>query len=64
MHTVQKSLNNILDTMSGADGGVSFIKLKFLLEDWERQAAQGDKPAQELCNVLHRFSNLVDVAKR
>lgn len=52
----EKDFNNILDCMTGADGGVSFMKLKILLEDLDSQAASGSSAAIQLIDVMARSS--------
>lgn len=61
---VKDSMDNILDCFGGADGGISFIKLKIMLTDIEKKHLEGDQCAGEILIVLHRFSNLIDVAKK
>lgn len=36
--TVKQMLNDITDTFTGADGGISYLKLRILLEDLERRS--------------------------
>lgn len=60
----EKDFNNILDCMTGADGGVSFMKLKILLEDLDSQAASGNSAAIQLMDIMAQFSKLIDVASK
>lgn len=53
----------ILDTFSGADGGISFVKLRVLLEEIERKSISGDVYAEEILKVVKRFRRLIDVAQ-
>lgn len=55
---------NILDTFSGADGGISFVQMRRLIEDMDKKAAKGDKPAQEVILIMKRFSRMIDTAKK
>lgn len=54
----------IIDMASGADGGVSFVMLRTLYEEMQRQAAEGSASAQEVVNIVHRFARLIDVAQK
>lgn len=56
------ALFNILDTMTGADGGVRFIYLRNLVEEMDRRAEGGDNDAKSIIDVVMRFSRLIDVA--
>jgi hypothetical protein len=60
----QSQLENILDCFTGADGGVSFMNLKILLEDMERQEAEGDEMASEVLKQFSNFSRLIDCAQK
>jgi hypothetical protein len=55
---------NILDTLTGADGGVTFIRLKGLIEEMDRQAAAGDSAALEVIKIVHLFNKLIDIAQK
>lgn len=55
-------MRNILDTFTGADGGVRFVKLKCFVEALEQQASNGDAASKELLQIVNRFSKLIDVA--
>lgn len=58
----QQSFNNILDTMTGADGAVRFIRFKVLIEDLDDKAKEGDEAAEQLIVLMKRFSKLIDIA--
>ena len=58
------ALDNILDTMSGGDGGVRFVYFKAFIEEFDKRAENGDKDAQSVVDVMVRFSRLIDVAKK
>ena len=58
----KKAFDNILDTMTGMDGGVSFVKFKCLVEQMDDMANNGNKPAEEIILLVKRFSKLIDVA--
>ncbi len=55
---------NILDTITGADGGVRFVYFKSLIEEMDKRAEAGDADAQKLIDVMMRFSRLIDVAQK
>lgn len=57
-------LQTILDTFSGADGAVSFVKLRLLLANLEEHEIAGDESAREILNVLRRFRKLIDAAQK
>lgn len=58
----QEDFNVIRDCMAGADGGISFAYLKSFLEDFDEKAENGDKAAQQLVDVMSRFSRLITVS--
>jgi hypothetical protein len=55
------AFNNILDTFTGADGGVRFAKLMWFLADLDVRASNGDKDAEEVLKVVIRMSRLIDI---
>ncbi len=58
------AFQNILDTMTGADGGVRFLYFKVLIEEMDKRASEGDADAQTLIDVMIRFSRLIDVSQK
>ena len=60
----QKQLENIMDCFTGADGGVSFMNLKLLLDEMERQELNGDTDASEVLRIFSNFSRLIDTAQK
>ena len=60
----QQSFNNILDTFGGTDGGGSFVLTKSFIEDFDKRAENGDKDAEEIIKIVHRFSNLINFANK
>jgi len=56
------NFQEILDTFSGADGGIKFVKLMGLLEEIEKRSLAGDETAKEILKVVRRFRKLIDVA--
>lgn len=61
---LKDAIQNILDTFSGADGGASFMFFRWLMEEMDRQAAEGDKEAELIVLHVKRFSKLIDVARK
>ncbi len=59
---VKKEFDNILDCMTGADGGTSFINLRSFLEEMDGQAKNGKASAEELIKIMTRFSRLIDIS--
>ena len=54
----------LLDVFGGADGGVSFARLKVFIAALEAQAAEGDSAAAELLQIQARYVQLVKIAQR
>ena len=59
----KEAFDNILDTMTGMDGGGRFVMLKALLEDISNQADNGDAASKEIMKVVTTFSRLINVAQ-
>lgn len=60
----QQAVNAIIDTMSGADGGVSFLKFKFFVENLATLADEGDETVIPPLEVLLRFQRLIEAAQK
>ncbi len=58
------AFQNILDTMTGSDGGVRFVYFKALIEEIDKLAEEGDADAATLIEVMMRFSRMIDVAQK
>ena len=56
-------LRLILDTMTGADGGGSFVALRWLIEMMDKRASEGDAAAAEVIVIVRRFAGLIRVAE-
>ena len=54
----------IMDVMACKDGGERFINLRLLIEKLDQMAADGDKDAEEVMNIMKRFSRLTTLAER
>jgi hypothetical protein len=63
VNNVTEALQAVLDMATGVDGGISFVKLKFMLESVEKQAQSGDRDAQEIIRMVKGFANLVRYAE-
>ena len=62
---IQLAMENILDTFTGADGGIKFVMLRNALDAFEIKAGTGDKASEKILEVITDFSRLIDViAKR
>jgi hypothetical protein len=60
--SLNMQLNNIMNCFSGDDGGVSFIRLRSLIETMHARAVTGDDAAKQLIDVVSKMSRLIDVA--
>lgn len=59
-----KTIDNIVDVFTGADGGVDFVKFRILIACLDKQKANGDLAAKKILNVVFQFSQLLNIAKR
>jgi hypothetical protein len=57
----QKAFDNILDCMSGSDGGVKFALFLGGLKEIDDRAKNGDLHAEIIINIMLRFSRAVDI---
>jgi len=55
-------LDPILDCFGGTDGGGSFVKLKFFLEQIEQKSKKGDIAAKEILLIAKRFVKIIELA--
>lgn len=55
----QEMLRLILDVFTGADGGVSFVEFKFMLERMEKAKDDGDISAAKILLVVEHFCRLL-----
>ena len=56
------SVDNILNTFGGADGGVKFARFCSMLVEVDKQAKAGNESAKRLLSIVNQFSRLVDAA--
>ena len=54
----KEAFRNILDTFTGADGGVKFIKFRAHLEDIEKR---NDVDSKKVLKIMTDFSKLINV---
>jgi len=53
-------LDNILDSLAGADGGARYVHFMRALEQLDKQADEGDSVSNVIFTTLERFSKLID----
>lgn len=58
------AFNNILDTFAGADGGVKFTSFLFAHRNFQKEAANGSAQAQQILDVVEKFSKLIDLCSQ
>jgi hypothetical protein len=58
----EKAVRTALDCFSGADGGVTFMLFRILIENLDAKAAAGDAAAQQLIDLIYRYAKLIDYA--
>lgn len=61
---VREALDNVLSTFGGEDGGIKFYRFYQLVEDLDVQGQEGNEAADELMNVVLRFSRFINVANK
>jgi hypothetical protein len=68
MKTTNPKLDNdfetITDCFTGADGGVSFVRLQSLLEEMEKRANAGDMVADKVLGTIYQMARLIQVANK
>lgn len=57
----EEALIVIMDCIGGADGGLSFINLRGLIEEMDGRDEEG---AEQIIEVVLRFRRLIDVANK
>lgn len=58
------AFTQILDTFTGADGGVSFVDLCDLVVEFDAKAAAGDRAAQQVLDCILKLARLIEIAQR
>lgn len=56
------TFESILDTFSGADGGIRFVRFRIFLEEIELLTIKGDEHACEILKIVKQFKMLIDIA--
>ena len=57
--TTKQSINNILDVMTGVDGGAQYVRFLGIIEEMDRQASEGDPAALAVIDILVKFEKLI-----
>ena len=60
---MKEAIDDIMDTFGGADGGISFINLRTLLERVDKLCENGDTYAQEILETVYKFQRLIAIAQ-
>jgi hypothetical protein len=60
----KEAIDNILDCMTGEDGGAKFALFLGGLREMDDRAENGDLQAEMVIQIVLRFSKLVDVLSR
>ncbi len=60
-HENKEAFMNILDCMTGADGGVRFCGLRSMLE---RMQAENSIASEQVLDTMRMFSYLIDAANK
>ncbi len=55
---------NILDTFTGADGGVRFARLTFLLKHLDQTSSEDNPVTKDIMLIIRKMSKLIDVAQK
>lgn len=62
LNTITKhAIDNILDCMSGSDGGLKFFRFMLAIRQLDESAKNGDMASEEIINIVTRFSRLIDI---
>jgi hypothetical protein len=60
---IQAEFDLIIDTITCADGGLNFMRLRNFLDEFDRRAASGDKDAEGVILIMRRFANIVKLTQ-
>jgi hypothetical protein len=64
-HGTEFQFKRIVDTFTGDDGGVSFVATRFLVEELDNRAANGDTVADDVLNAtIGRMFRFIMLAER
>lgn len=61
---IKSALNDITDVFSGADGGISYVRLKILLEELESKYNLGDTSVLPILQIVIKFHKLVKASDK
>ena len=61
-HDLKAAMDDILDVMAGADGGVGFMRLCVFINGMDERAKKGDEAAQQVLEQVRRFRRLINIA--
>lgn len=61
-HDLKVAVDDIMDVMAGADGGVSFARFCMFINSLDEKSKRGDRAAQQVLEQVRRFHRLVKVA--
>lgn len=60
----KQAFDNIVDSITCADGGARFIKFTTLIKELDKRAEMGDESAKQIIGTVMMFSRLIDVASK
>ena len=58
------AMSKIMDCFTGADGGISYVQFRSMIETCDKKAEAGDKPAEILVGLMIHFSRMIEAAER
>lgn len=61
---IDDGLQFLTEVFTGEDGGVSFTMLRSFIDQLKKQAAEGDKSAEQILEIQTRYIRLVKMALR
>jgi len=57
------ALDNIVDCFSCANGGIHFLSVIQLIEEFDQRAEDGDKAAEQIIDVIYQFNRLINATE-
>jgi hypothetical protein len=60
----KEHFTNILDSITGADGGARFINYKEFVEVMDDRAQKGDLAAEQIIELVKQFSRLINTSQK
>lgn len=61
---MQAAMQQILDTFTGADGGISFTRLCATCQVLDAMAAKGDRDSEEALKCVLQLHRLIEISDR